>query len=61
MIKQRIIELIDEYGSLRKVGKALDIDYAYLFRLKYGEKVNPSEKVLKKLKLKKVIKYERIK
>lgn len=49
--KMRIDELTEVYGSLRAVGKALDVDHAYLNRLRSGEKQNPSDKVLKKLGL----------
>lgn len=55
-----ILELEEEHGSLRAAAKAIDIDQAYLFRLKYGEKINPSDEVLEKLKLGKVTTYYRI-
>jgi hypothetical protein len=62
-IKRRIDELVDRHGSLRAVGLVLGIDHAYLYRLSTGDKVNPSERVLKKLKLKKIVTvtYERTK
>jgi len=39
------------YGSVRGVGRALDIDHAYLSRLACGDKKNPSKEVLIKLDL----------
>ena len=49
----RIRELAKTYGSVRAVGRALDIDHAYLHRLADGTKSNPSSEVLKKLGLEK--------
>ena len=49
--KQRVDELAEVYGSVRAVGKALNIDHAYLQRLCTGEKRNPSAAVLRKLGL----------
>jgi hypothetical protein len=51
LLKVRIDQLAEIYGSLRKVAVALDIDVAYLKRLRDGEKTNPSSSVLKKLGL----------
>lgn len=53
----RICMLVDRHGSLRNVGKILSIDHAYLKRLRDGDKVNPSETVLKKLGLKRIVTY----
>ena len=47
--KRRIDELAAVYGSVRAVGKALNIDHAYLHRLASNEKRNPSNVVLRKL------------
>lgn len=49
--KQRVDELAEVYGSIRAVGKALNIDHAYLHRLCTGEKRNPSDATLRKLGL----------
>ena len=51
MIKTRVEQLVEVYGSVRAVGKALNIDHAYLQRLAKGEKQNPSDITLKKLGL----------
>jgi ferredoxin-fold anticodon binding domain-containing protein len=54
----RISMLVDRHGSLRNVGKILGIDHAYLCRLQAGDKVNPSDAVLKKLGLQRVVTYK---
>jgi len=51
LFKLRIDELVNVYGSIRQVGKALHIDHAYLHRLSTGEKQNPSKVILRKLGL----------
>ena len=47
----RIKELAVVYGSIRAVGRALNIDHVYLHRLMKGERQNPSKQVLRKLGL----------
>lgn len=54
----RIDMLLSKHGSLRVVGRVLEIDHAYLKRLRDGDKVNPSEAVLKKLGLKRIVTYK---
>lgn len=49
LFKKRIDDLVCIHGSVRAVGKALDIDHAYLHRLRNGQKVNPSDEILRKL------------
>lgn len=53
LFRRRIDELARVYGSVRAVGRALNIDHAYLHRLATGEKQNPSESVMRKLGLSK--------
>lgn len=53
----RISMLVDRHGSLRNVAKILDIDHAYLCRMQNGVKINPSEAVLKKLGLQRIVTY----
>lgn len=50
-IAARIAELVEVYGSCRKLGRALGIDHAYLHRLMKGTKTDPSKIVLRKLGL----------
>lgn len=56
-IPQRIEQLIERHGSLRATARALQLDPGYLATLRHGTKTNPSEKVLKKLGLKKIQYY----
>lgn len=58
-LRDRIIELEQKHGSLRAAARVLQIDPAYLLRLRDGEKTNPSAVTLRKLKLKKVTWYVR--
>jgi len=51
LFADRIKQLADVYGSVRAVGRALNIDHVYLHRLMSGEKQNPSKPVLRKLGL----------
>lgn len=49
LFSSKINELVSVYGSVRAVGRALNIDHVYLHRLMSGEKKNPSKAVLRKL------------
>ena len=60
MLASRCVCLIAKHGSVRAAARALNMDHAYLYRLKMGEKLNPSKEILRKLGLRKVIYYERI-
>lgn len=51
LFKSRIDELSKIYGSVRAVGRALNIDHVYLHRLRKGEKQNPSKAIIEKLGL----------
>lgn len=56
-IDQRISALVKQHGSLRKAGRVVGLTGQYLYRLQVGEKKNPSEAVLRKLGLRRVISY----
>jgi len=56
----RVDELVNQHGGVRKAARALQIDAAYLLRIGKGEKVNPSAAILRKLGLRKVTTYELI-
>lgn len=58
-IDQRIADLVAQHGSLRKAGRVVKLTGQYLYRLQAGEKTNPSETVLRKLGLRRVITYVR--
>lgn len=51
----RIDELVEQHGSLRAVSRVLGVDPAYLSRLRRGEKFCPSDNVLRKMGLLKLI------
>lgn len=59
-LPEHIERLVAIFGSLRNAADALDIDHAFLHRLRTGEKTNPSDKTLARLGLRRVVTYERI-
>jgi hypothetical protein len=56
-LRNRIQELAKQHGSLRAAARVLDIDHAYLSRLQNGDKNQPGDDVLRKLKLRRVVLY----
>ena len=58
-LPKRITELIEQHGSLRGAASALYCDYSYLSRLHAGWKANPSDELLERMGLRRVITYER--
>lgn len=54
-LAERIAELEAIYGSGRALARALGIDHAYLWRLSRGDKTAPSDDVLRKLGLRRVV------
>jgi len=56
-ITEAVEKLIEKHGGLRAAARAIDVNFAYLWRLGAGEKTNPSPKVLRKLGLKRVVIY----
>ena len=48
---------IKQHAGLRAAARALQIDAAYLCRVKHGEK-GPSDKLLRKLGLRRVVTFE---
>lgn len=61
MIKQRIDELVKQHGGLRPMCRALCLDPGYLSRLRRGEKLAAGDELLRRLELRRVIKYVRVK
>lgn len=57
-LSERIQMLIDKHGSHRAAARVLRVDDAYLWRLYVGEKCNPSNKMLRKLGLRRITTYE---
>lgn len=60
-LKDRLDELIAIHGSLRAVARVIEIDAGYLSRLHSGEKTNLGTKYLRRLGLREVVSYEKIK
>lgn len=58
-IQLAVKALVDHYGSYRSAADAIDVNYAYLWRLGSGEKTEPSDDVLKKLGLVKQVTYRK--
>lgn len=56
-LRDRIQQLADKHGGIRPAARVLKIDPSYLWRLYSGEKTEPSDAVLKKLRLVKVVTY----
>lgn len=54
----RIEILANAHGSLRQLAESIGEDAGYLSRLRSGEKDNPSDEVLQKLGLVRVVKYQ---
>ncbi len=57
-LTDRINELVEQHGSIRNAAEAVGIHFVYLFRLQSGERTEPGDDVLKKLKLRRVVTYE---
>lgn len=60
-LQDRIDELVAQHGSLRAVARVTEIDAGYLSRLRTGEKVNPEKDKLRRMGLRRVVTYERLK
>jgi hypothetical protein len=60
VLQERIRELIERHGSIRAAARVLEVDWTYLYRLSRGEKDGPGDDLLRKLKLRRVVSYERI-
>ena len=60
-LQDRIDELVAQHGSLRAITRVTEIDAGYLSRLRTGEKVNPEKDKLRRLGLRRVVTFERLK
>ena len=56
--RERIKDAVERHGSLRAVARIFRVDVAYLSRLRTSVRYNPSDRLLKKLGLKRVVTYE---
>lgn len=57
LLRERILEAIERHGSLRAAARVLQVDAAYLSRLRDGYKTDPGDALLRKLKLRRVVTY----
>lgn len=60
-LAERIAELVAKHGTLRAAARVTQIDHGYLSRLASGEKVRPLKDVQRRLGVRAVTTYERIK
>jgi molybdenum-dependent DNA-binding transcriptional regulator ModE len=60
VLKHRVQELAKQHGSLRAAARAVGVDHVYLWRLAQGHKCVPSDAVLRKLGLRRVVWFELI-
>lgn len=58
-LAERIAELVTQHGSLRAAARVLECDAGYLSRLQSGEKDNPEDWLLRRMKLRRIVTYER--
>jgi hypothetical protein len=58
-LQQRVKELAEHHGSIRAAARVLMVDHTYLYRLSTGEKDDPGDDLLRKLKLRRVVTFER--
>lgn len=58
LLRARIQELAKHHGSLRAAARVVQIEAGYLSRLQNGLKLEPSDDVLRKLGLRRVVTYE---
>ena len=55
MLQERIAQLTKQHGSLRAAARVLGCSPSYLMRLRDGTKTNPSDALLRRLKLRRVV------
>lgn len=61
LLQRRIDELIEKHGGLVAAARVLQVDAGYLSRLRSGEKKDPGYAVLRRMGLRRVVTYERVK
>ena len=60
-LAERIDELVMQHGSLRALARVMECSPPYICRLRSGVTKNPGPAVLRKLGLRRVVKFERLK
>lgn len=56
----RIDALAEQHGSMRAAARVLGVDAGYLSRLRRGVKKEPGDALLRKMGLRRVVTYERV-
>lgn len=56
-LSKYVQKVVDDCGGIRAAARVLQIDNSYLSKLCTGVRTDPSDEVLKKLKLKRVIMF----
>jgi hypothetical protein len=56
-VQKAVAALKKQHGTWRAAGKATGINYAYLYRLYKGEKVNPNAAILAGIGIEKRVTY----
>ncbi len=59
-LSERIDELVKQHGSLRAAARVVQVDPGYLSRLRSGEKDGPEDAVLRRLGLRRVVSFEKL-
>jgi hypothetical protein len=59
-LTQAVDRIIAKHGGLRKAAKAINVNFAYLWRLSKGKKSNPSARILRKLGLRRRVEFHAI-
>lgn len=57
LLRQRIKDAVERHGSLRAAACVLQVDSAYLWRLMNGLKDAPSDSLLRRLGVRRVVTY----
>lgn len=57
-LRERCNELVEQHGGIRAAARVLRIDHSYFCKLADSTKVNPSDAVLRRMGLRRVVTYE---
>jgi len=60
VLQDRVHELVAWHGGYAAAARVLKIDKGYLHRLASGAKVRPSDKLLRRMGLRRVVAFERV-
>lgn len=57
LLKDRVNLHVKKHGGVRNCAKVFDVDPSYITRLRKGEKMEPSDSILRRLGLVKMVVY----